>query len=102
MFFTTLVDLLLQDQIGDICVDPLLNTFYEYPIMYTIFCHLDLSVVCVKKWNSYIVVNGNTSTKIEPKTFQHCKIITKHNHGDHWQTMFSLILYALQKSRLKL
>jgi len=44
MFFTTLIALLLQDQIGYICVCPLLDTLYEYYIMYTIFCHFNLSV----------------------------------------------------------
>ena len=31
-----------QYQVGYMCVCPLLDSFYEYPIMCTIFCHLQL------------------------------------------------------------
>jgi hypothetical protein len=31
-----------QYQVSCMCVCPLLDTFYEYPIMCTIFCHLQL------------------------------------------------------------
>jgi hypothetical protein len=33
-----------QYQVSHMCVCPLLDTFYEYPIMCTIFCRLQLSV----------------------------------------------------------
>jgi hypothetical protein len=51
-----------EDQVSYLCVCPLLDTFYKYPIMPTIFCDLQHSLclfACLATSNCSTVMSGN-------------------------------------------
>ena len=54
-----------QDPVSYNCVCPILDTLYEYPILYIAIYCVDLCLsVSVNKYNSFAIVKSNTSAKI--------------------------------------
>jgi hypothetical protein len=65
-----------QDQVSYMYVCPLLDTFYEYPIMCTIFCHVILSgylSVCLSPQKTAVSVRVLCATVLRGLGLRKCK-----------------------------